>query len=299
MSIPAPQGVGASGLPAAGDQANAVLSGAFTAVGPSQPFAFRGPANLSIWNSVKSTLTTTAGSTAATVASATGLATGDAINSVNVPRGTTMGVLAGANITLAIPAITLPGFTSTAAAQITGLPDTTGLLGATVTGPGIPAATTVVAILAASVPTFADPGGGSGPPGGSAGTVQLSAVPTSAKATNDPQMFTFARTGNAIQTTGADANATYTGAAVNYVGTIQLERSFDGGATWIVANIGGSGTLAQWTAGTPVSLSFGEPEKQTLYRLNCTAYTSGTINYRISQTGGAAESLAIGPLTNG
>ena len=49
--------------------------------------------------------------------------------------------------------------------------------------------------------------------------------------------------------------------------------------------------------GTPVSLTFGEPERNVLYRTNCLAYTSGTINYRISQTGGANESLAIGPLT--
>jgi hypothetical protein len=33
--------------------------------------------------------------------------------------------------------------------------------------------------------------------------------------------------------------------------------------------------------------------------LNCLAWTSGTINFRISQTGGAAESLAIGPLSSG
>ena len=41
MGIPAPAGVSAAGAPPAGDQANAVLSGQFLAVGPSAPFAFR------------------------------------------------------------------------------------------------------------------------------------------------------------------------------------------------------------------------------------------------------------------
>ena len=80
---------------------------------------------------------------------------------------------------------------------------------------------------------------------------------------------------------------------------VQLERSFDGGLTWIVCNLGSAGTLAQWNGGGPIGLTFGEPERQVAYRFNCIAYTSGTINYRISQTGGADESLAIGPLTGG
>jgi hypothetical protein len=41
---------------------------------------------------------------------------------------------------------------------------------------------------------------------------------------------------------------------------------------------------------------FGQPEREVLYRLNCTAYSSGTINYRLSATGGAAEALTYGPL---
>ena len=104
---------------------------------------------------------------------------------------------------------------------------------------------------------------------------------------------------NAVTVTGTDANASFTGAAIDYVGTVQVERTFDGGFTWVVCNIGGAGQLAQFAAGTPVSVTFGEPEKDVLYRLNCIAYSSGTINYRISQTGGAAESLAIGPLSGG
>lgn len=100
---------------------------------------------------------------------------------------------------------------------------------------------------------------------------------------------------------GTDNGAIFTGAGIAWTGTVQLERSYDGGNTWIVCNLGAAGALAQWTAG-PISLTFGEPEKQLFYRLNCIAYTNVaglTINYRISQTGGAAESLAIGPLSGG
>ena len=39
----------------------------------------------------------------------------------------------------------------------------------------------------------------------------------------------------------------------------------------------GAGSLAQFTAGTPVNHPFGEPEQGVLYRVNCVAYTSGTI----------------------
>jgi hypothetical protein len=59
------------------------------------------------------------------------------------------------------------------------------------------------------------------------------------------------------------------------------------------------GTLAQWTTGTPVSITFGEPERNVNYRLNCIVYSSGLITYRFSQTGGANESLSIGPLVSG
>src|SRR5579864_1142151 len=301
MGIPAPIGIAASGLPDAGDQANAVNAGTFTAVGPSAPFALRGPANLAIWASVITALTTTALSTAATVASATGLAAGNAINSKLVPKGSTIGVLAGTNVTLALPTLTYwaTGL-NTSSASLTLPPgsNVTALIGATVTVPSnaegvtFPTGTKIIAVSQADVaPSLNSPG--------VPGIVQLNNAPTAVPSLNAPQPLAFALAGNAVATSAADAAATFTGSSVVYVGTIELERSFDGGATWIVCNIDGGGTLASFSAGTPVSLTFGEPEKDVLYRLNCTAYTSGTINWRLSQTGGAAESLAIGPLSNG
>lgn len=210
MGIPAPSGIAATGAPAANDQANAVLTGSIAAKGPTEPFAFRGPMNLLLWSDVVTTLTTTAGSLTASVASATGLAIGNAINSVNLPNGATIGNLVSTTVTLALP----PNAT---ASQVLN---------------------------------------------------------------------------------GADANASFTGGLITWNATLQLETSFDGCATWLVCNIGLTGTLAQWTSG-PINLTFGQPEKQVYYRFNCIAFTSGPINYRISQTGGAAESLAIGPLSGG
>ena len=74
--------------PNAGDKANAVLSGTITAVGPTAPFAFRGPMNLVIWASLVTTLTTTAASLNYSVASAVGLAAVE------------LGTLHGADVTL-------------------------------------------------------------------------------------------------------------------------------------------------------------------------------------------------------
>lgn len=78
-----------------------------------------------------------------------------------------------------------------------------------------------------------------------------------------------------------------------WAGTVRLERTFDGGTTWIVCGIGGDGTQAIWSTGTDVSFIAGECEKGMGYRLNCSVYTSGTINYRMSATGQAALSLAV------
>ena len=307
MGIPAPFGISAAGLPLKGDQANAYVAGKFTAVGPGKPFAFRGPMNLLIFASITTSLLTTAGSLAATLGSGTGLAIGDSVSGVNVPEGSTLASLAGTAATLALPTLTYPATGLSVSSPLVTLPpgsNVNALLGATVTAPSpeaesvtIPGSTTVAAIIQTDVAPISAPGGSAGSPG-SPGIIQLSAAPTLVPALVAPVPLEFALTDGAI-VSGTDAAAFFTGAGVVYVGVVQIERSFDGGKHWIVCNIGASGTLAQFNTGTPVSLTFGEPEKQVLYRLNCTAYSSGTINYRISQTGGAAESLAIGPLSGG
>ncbi len=301
MGIPAQAGADASGLPNAGDQATAFVSGTLSAVGPGDAFAFRGPMNMMIYGSVTNIgFTTTNASASASVSSGTGMAIGGAINSKNVPLGTTWKTFSGTSGTLALPAYTYPAYNFSLNSTYLTLPpgsNVANLLGATVTVPStaeqvtIPSGTTVSAIIQADIAATANSPG-------QVGIIALSALPTVVPPDNSPRLLRFALTSNAI-VTGVDAAAVFTGASVTFSATLQVERSFDGAQTWLPCNIGGSGTLAQYTAGTPISLVFGEPERNVLYRVNCIAYTSGTINYRVSQTGGANESLAIGPLANG
>lgn len=288
MGINAPLGVAASGLPPTGDQANAVLSGSFSAAGVSLPFQVAGPMNLAIYAGLVDALTVTAGSVAASAATGTGLANGAAVNSTLAPAGATIQALSGANFNLVIPPITLYGKPRPASSEIRGLYSTAGLIGATVTGPYIPANTTVLSISQPLISVI----GANGSPTQDA-RILLSAAPTSGTNNDAFLPYVFQRTGNAILTSGTDAAALFTGAGILYSGSVQLERSFDGGSTWVVAGIGGDGTMAIYNTGTPVSAAFGEPERGVLYRLNCTSWASGTIYYRISATGGAALSLAV------
>lgn len=291
MGTPAPLGVAASGTPPSGDIANSVLSGVFIAPGPSAPFAFRGPMNVALFASVTDALTVTAGSLNATVASAGDLAAGDAINSALVPPGTTIGAIDGTSVTLALPPISLFGFPLKGQSKISQLALTAGLNGAGVSGPYVASGTTVSGIAAAAQ---APVGTGSI---GTPGIINLSADLTGMPPNSTPNLpYVFTPNGNAILASGTDDNASFTGAAIKFTGSVQLERSFDGGKTWIVCNVGADGTLAVYTDGTPVSFAFGEPERSVLYRLNCTALSAGNINYRISTTGQAAEVLAVGQL---
>lgn len=64
-----------------------------------------------------------------------------------------------------------------------------------------------------------------------------------------------------------------------FVATVAVERSFDDGATARAVTV--NGTAITRTAAASESLS--EDENGVLYRLRCTAWTSGTVNLRISQ----------------
>lgn len=204
MGIPLPASVQtATGVPPTGDQANQVISGTISAVGPTAPFVFYGGFNMVLWGQAATTLTTTNASTSASVSSATGLSNGMTIKSVNVPPGTTISGLSGTNLTLTLP----PGTTS---AQVV---------------------------------------------------------------------------------TGADAAATFMSVAVS--ATVQLERTFDGGSTWVISGVGGAGQQAIYVNPQAISVVGNEPERGVAYRLNCTLYTSGTLNYRLSSTGSRATTNAI------
>lgn len=63
--------------------------------------------------------------------------------------------------------------------------------------------------------------------------------------------------------------------------SIKVERSFDDGQTWHALTDDMAGTQVVFT--TPVSTMLREPEPTVKYRLNCTSYTSGTADYRLSR----------------
>lgn len=65
-----------------------------------------------------------------------------------------------------------------------------------------------------------------------------------------------------------------------FVATITLQRSFDGGTTYIPVTYS-DGTQINYSV--PGSGSWQEAESGVLYALNCTAFTSGTVNWRLSQ----------------
>lgn len=66
------------------------------------------------------------------------------------------------------------------------------------------------------------------------------------------------------------------------VATIQLERSPDG-TNWYPITAAGLQLYAYSYTGTSIGEVAEEAEVGVSYRLNCTAYTSGTITYRLSQ----------------
>ena len=67
------------------------------------------------------------------------------------------------------------------------------------------------------------------------------------------------------------------------VGNVQIEKSWDN-STWYPVSKDSSGATATYDMSSIVfNGTVDEPEDAVWYRLNCTAYTSGTFTYRISQ----------------
>lgn len=66
-----------------------------------------------------------------------------------------------------------------------------------------------------------------------------------------------------------------------FTATAVIQRSIDNGATWLSASVDGLGTPASFTA--PATVVVNEPEAGVLYRVACTAFTSGSIAVTFSQ----------------
>ena len=93
--------------------------------------------------------------------------------------------------------------------------------------------------------------------------------------TGTGQSASFAPKVDARATNGGAFNVTLSG---TFVATVKLQRSFDNGATWHDLTAAGTAIAAFTTA---VSEVWVEPEASVIFRLNCTAYTSGTVTYRL------------------
>lgn len=240
--------------------------------------------NFAAWGSLKRSLTTVAGVNSGAVSGVANLSVGDAVNSTLVPPGTTVLTSSGVTVTFAFAIQTWQcSLLNSAVIRFPGNVVPAGLNLATLVGAAVsdpngyfPAGVTVLAVGADGV------------------SLQTSAAPTTIPTTTTPAPIEFAPTANAVLG-GTDANAIFDGVATPFGAstiTFQLERSFDGGYTWICCNIGGSGQPAQFANPTaPVSVAYGDPEAGMLYRINCLAFASAvtgtTCNYRLSTTGQA------------
>jgi len=74
--------------------------------------------------------------------------------------------------------------------------------------------------------------------------------------------------------------------ATGGVGTVELQFSVDGGATWNVAQLP-NGTNNSWTVPVNQVVTNPSAEAGILYRLRCSAFTSGPIAARLSGGGPA------------
>ncbi len=87
--------------------------------------------------------------------------------------------------------------------------------------------------------------------------------------------------------TGVSASSAFFPGGINIVitgtftATVKVRRSFDGGITWVFLDSDLNGTDLTFTA--PGNVIAEEVESAALWSLECTAFTSGTINYRVSQ----------------
>lgn len=72
--------------------------------------------------------------------------------------------------------------------------------------------------------------------------------------------------------------------------TVALERSFDGGSSWIRVTFSDGNAITYTAAASAV---WSEPEFGVSFRLRCSAYTSGSINWRLSLGSDAPTATAV------
>lgn len=316
MGIPAQFCLGDFGTPPVGDQANGVVSGQFIAPGVSSYFSFFGYTNFNLTSVAPNVVTTNYQTfdiqvTGPTIASlSNGCSIGFIYNiSIEDPSTSTFppgGVLTGYNPgtgagIISFPPTFITAKVNTGSSIIKGNFPTNGfndgvnnpnIIDSFVTGPPFPNGANIISIIVPSNQMF-----GFNTPHPNIAIVE---VDTPAITMPNPPAFqklTLTLEPNIMA--GTSTNAFFTGSTIKYNGSVQLEKSYDGGNTWYIANIGppGSGALAIFQDASSVSFSLYEPEQGVLYRWNCTSFTPFTtgsdfIQYRISSTGVANQTYA-------
>lgn len=101
-------------------------------------------------------------------------------------------------------------------------------------------------------------------------------APDIAAAVSQAPLVAANETTRPIAMTGA-YNATVSG---TFVAQLALERTFDGGATWVPVPDGAGGTVV---AAGPTSLVLYEPEDGVLYRWRVSSFSSGSAVARVSR----------------
>jgi hypothetical protein len=97
-------------------------------------------------------------------------------------------------------------------------------------------------------------------------------------ATKSSGTFVGTANGNVASPDAGQINGALWG---TFTATIVLEVSFDGGATWVQAQYPDTPTAVSFTAPGMFTINFNEVGIK--WRWRCSAYTSGTVNYRIGQ----------------
>ena len=64
------------------------------------------------------------------------------------------------------------------------------------------------------------------------------------------------------------------------VGTVKIQKSYDGGTTYVDVSLDTTGSPASYSiSNSSIDVVLLNLEQSAVYRFNCTAYTSGTIFY--------------------
>lgn len=91
-----------------------------------------------------------------------------------------------------------------------------------------------------------------------------------------------------LTATGRTAGVTFIGTASlsiqGGVGTVQVQRSFDDGASWETIDKDSNGSKAQYALNsTGISVLIENEDPSAIYAVNVSAYTSGNIAVRLSR----------------